>query len=241
MYDKPDASDARNLFDSAAEAGLDGRRHNVTDHALVTYQALDSAIEKDDIFFYVYGILHSPDYRSAFAADLKRSLPRIPQVDTAEDFWAFSKAGRELAHLHTEYETLEPWPDLTYTYAKDFDADQPDAYRVVKMKHPKVADPDDPKGRKVDDRTRIVYNEAITIEGIPERAYQYELGSRSAIGWVMEANRVRTDKASGIVNDPNDWATEHDQPRYILDLLGQVVTVSMRTLDMVEGLPKLDL
>ena len=216
-----------------------GWRHNITDHALGLYRALDPAIEKDDIFFYVYAILHSPDYRTAFAADLKKSLPRIPQVATAEDFWAFSKAGRELAALHTDYEGVEGWPGLTIVTADEFDPAATDAYRVTKMKHPKVADP--ATGAKVDDRTRIVYNDRITIEGIPEGAYSYELGSRSAIGWVMESWRVKTDKASGITNDPNDWATEHDQPTYILDLVGRVVTVSMRTLDIVAALPKLAL
>jgi len=186
-------------------------------------------------------LLHSPDYRAAFAADLKKSLPRIPRVPTAADFWAFSKAGRELASLHTEYETVEPWPELTYTHAAGFDASHPDAFRVLKMKHPKVAHPLDPKGAKVEDRSRIVYNDWITIGAIPERAYDYELGSRSAIAWVMESNRVRTDKASGIRNDPNDWAIEHDDPTYILDLVGRVVSVSMKTLDIVDSLPHLDL
>lgn len=217
------------------------RRHNVTSGALTAYRALDSTIEADDIFFYVYGIVQSPDYRSAFAADLKRSLPRIPQVVTPRDFWAFSKAGRELAHLHTEYESEDPWPDLTYTMAPSFDPQHPDAYRVLKMKHPKLVDTSDPKGAKVEDRTQIVYNDWITIGSIPERAYDYELGSRSAIGWVMESNRVRTDKASGIRNDPNDWGIEHGEPTYILDLVGRVVTVSIRTLDIVDSLPHLDL
>ncbi|MGH9023320.1 MAG: type ISP restriction/modification enzyme [Acidimicrobiia bacterium] len=228
------------LFASTA-AQPAGRRHNVTDHALAAYRALDPAIERDDVFFYVYGILHSRDYRSAFAADLKKSLPRIPQVPETEDFWAFSAAGRELARLHTEYESVEPWPGLSYAHASGFDAGHPDAYRVLKMKHPKVSDPHDPKGGKVDDRSRIVYNDWITIGDIPIRAYDYVLGSRSAIGWVMESNRVRTDKASGIRNDPNDWAAEHDDPTYILDLVGRVVTVSMRTLDIVDSLPYLDL
>lgn len=224
------------LFAGDAQAG---RHHNVTDHALEVFRHLDHAIDRDDVFFYVYGVLHSPDYRVAFAADLKKSLPRVPQVSTAEDFWAFASAGRELAHLHTEYETIEPWPALTYDRAPAFDAKHPDAYRVLRMKHPKVASPLDPKGAKVDDRTRIIYNDWITIGSIPERVYAYELGSRSAITWVMESNRVRADKASGIVNDPNDWAAEHDDPTYILDLVGRVVTVSMRTLDIVESLPRL--
>lgn len=189
----------------------------------------------------MYGVLHSPDYRTAFAADLKKSLPRIPQVATAAEFWAFSKAGRDLAFLHTDYESVEPWPDLTYTSAAGFDPDHPDAYRVLKMKHPKTADPLDPKGAKVEDRSRIIYNDWITIGAIPDRAHDYELGSRSAIAWVMESNRVRTDKPSGIRNDPNDWSIEHDDPTYIVDLVGRVVTVSMRTLDIVDSLPHLEL
>jgi predicted helicase len=229
------------LFDGdEGEVSLD-RRHNVTEHAFAAYQTLDEAIERDDIFFYVYGILHSCDYRTAFEADLKKSLPRIPQVATAEDFWAFSKAGRDLASLHTDYETFDPWPDLTYTHAAGFDPNHPDAYRVLKMKHPKVVDPLDPKGAKVEDRSRIIYNDWITIGAIPERTHDYQLGSRSAIAWVMESNRVRIDKASGIRNDPNDWAIEHDDPTYILDLVGRVVTVSMRTLDIVNALPHLSL
>lgn len=227
----------RSLFEDGAAGAVDFRSHNVSDHALNLYRTLDPAIEKDDVFFYVYGILHSPDYRTAFAADLKKSLPRIPQVSTAADFWAFASAGRELAHLHTEYESVEPWPELKQVYAAGFDEARSDAYRVFKMKHPKVSDL--ATGTRVDDRTRIVFNDLITIENIPERAYHYELGSRSAIGWVMDAWRIRTDKASGIVNDPNDWATEHDDPTYILHLVSRIVTVSMRTLDIVEALPSL--
>lgn len=189
----------------------------------------------------MYGILHSHDYRTAFAADLRKSLPRIPKVATAAEFWAFSKAGRELADLHTGYEEVEPWPGLTFHLAKGFDPTHPDAYRVLNMKHPKVADPHSPKSPKVEDRSRIVYNDWITIGDIPERAYDYELASRSAIGWVMESNRVRTDKPSGIRNDPNEWSLEHGDPTYLLDLVGRVVTVSMRTLDVVESLPQLHL
>ncbi|MGB6162354.1 MAG: type ISP restriction/modification enzyme [Pseudonocardiaceae bacterium] len=109
------------------------------------------------------------------------------------------------------------------------------------MKHPKVTDSHDSDGTKVEDRSRIIYNDWITIGTIPERAYGYELGSRSAIAWVMESNQVRIDKASGIRNDPNDWAIEHNDPTYILDLVGRIVTVSIRTLDIVDSLPNLNL
>jgi predicted helicase len=179
VYDAeaPGDGEQDSLFAGSAMDGL-GRRHNVTAHALAVYRALDPAIDRDDIFFYVYGILHSPDYRSAFAADLRKSLPRIPQVAVVGDFWAFSKAGRELAHLHTEYESVEPWPDLTYTHAAGFDPQHSDAYRVLKMKHPKVTDSHNPNGAKVEDRSRIIYNDWITIGTIPE-------GAVASVGFVV--------------------------------------------------------
>ncbi len=242
LYDKPTPIDsvAPGLFD-AEPIDVSGPSHNVTDQALAAYRTLDATIERDDIFFYVYGILHSSQYRTAFAPDLRKSLPRIPQVHATDDFWAFSEAGRELARLHTEYESVDPWPELTYTYAPGFDVGHADAYRVLKMKHPKILNPVDPDVGKVDDLSRIIYNDWITIGEIPERAYSYELGSRAAIAWVIESNRVKTDKSAGIRNDPNDWAIEHDDPTYILDLVGRIVTVSMRTLDIVDSLPRLDL
>lgn len=197
------------------------RRHNVTGHALDLYRGLDPTISKDDI------LLHSSDYREAFAADLKKSIPRIPKVDTAEDFSAFSRAGRELALLHTEYEEIEPWSsDLEVQIAEGLDTSPENLYQVTKMRY------------LDDDKTAIVYNEHITISGIPERVHDYQLGARSALDWVLETNRVRKDKKSGIVNDPNDWAIEHDKPSYIFDLVGQVVAVSIRTLDVIEELPR---
>jgi predicted helicase len=228
-------NEARSLFDTDVRGAAEGPSHNVTDDAFARYRALDQTIGRDDVFFYVYGILHSPDYRTAFASDLKKSLPRIPRVSLAEDFWAFSKAGRQLAALHTDYENVEVWQDLDIVTTVGFDPAAPDAYRVTRMKHPKAPD------GSGDDRTRIRYNDHIVIENIPEVAYGYELGPRSAIGWVMDSWRIKTDKASGITNDPNDWAAEHDQPTYIVDLVGRVVTVSMKTLEIVEALPRLSL
>jgi predicted helicase len=225
-----------NLFGSSESSAADLTQiDNITDDALHLYNVLDASITKDDVFFYVYGILHSPDYRARFAADLKRSLPRIPSVDNGADFWSFSNAGRELGRLHTEYETVDPWPQLRISYTPGFSPDSDDVYLVDKMRYPKT------KGSKDDDRSSIVYNSAITIDGIPLRAHGYLLGSRSAIDWLIESYRVKRDKASGIENDPNDWARDRGEPTYILDLIGRVVTVSMRTLDLVDGLPALKL
>jgi len=226
---------AQPLFD-APDAGW---RPNVTPAALKAYRSIDASITADHLFFYVYGILHARDYRQAFAADLRKSLPRIPQVKTAEDFWAFSRAGRALADLHVGYEAVEPWPDLEIAYAQGFDPDASDAWRVEKMRYPRIDDPE--TGRKIEDKTRVLYNRQVTISKIPLRAHDYRLGSRSALDWILNQYEVATDKASGITNDPNDWGAEHGQPRYIFDLLRRVVTVSMRTLDVTESLPPLDL
>ena len=170
-----------------------------------------------------------PTYRSEFAADLKKMLPRIPKV---ADFAGFAGAGRRLADLHLGYESVEPYP-LDEIVTGNGPDDQ--LYRVQKMALGKGA------SAREKDRSRIVYNSRITVAGIPAEAYRYMLGSRSAIEWIMDRYRLRVDKPSGIVNDPNDWATEHDESRYILDLLKRIVTVSLETMRVVDGLPPLDI
>ncbi|MDR1110887.1 MAG: DEAD/DEAH box helicase family protein [Deltaproteobacteria bacterium] len=214
----------RTLFDSGTI--IDGhKRHDaITDYILEESRArYGSKVNKDAIFYYVYGFLHSEDYRAAFSADLKKSLPRLPLVDKPEDFWAFSKAGRDLAELHLNYETVKP-----YGQAKVTGEDRGD-FIVEKMRF---------AGK--DDRTAILYNQSITVSGIPPEAYDYVVNGRSAIEWVMDRYQVKVDKDSGIKNDPNDWAREHGQPRYILDLLLGLITVSLETMKIVKGLPKLE-
>lgn len=209
------------------------RTDNVTDSALQTYRATyGSQVTKDDIFHYVYGILHAPDYRSTFAADLKKMLPRIPLV---ADFASFASAGRELARLHTEYESA-PLYDVKEVVAGSPADGQ--LYKVRKMtfgKGPRV------DGKRAEDRSCIIYNSHVTLTGIPQEAYRYMLGPRSAIEWVMDRYQVRVDTASGIVNDPNDRGEEADEPRYIVNLLKRIVTVSLETVKIVESLPPLEL
>jgi len=187
-------------------------------------------VTKQDIFYYVYGILHSPDYRKTFANDLKKMLPRLPLVERAADFWAFSKAGRNLAEVHLGYEEQEP-PKGVLINGKPvsrtpFPASQ---LEVNKMAFPA-------KGQK----GTIVYNSYLTISNIPPKAYEYVVNGKSAIEWVMERYAVATHKESGIRNDPNDWAKEHGNPQYILDLLLSVISVSMKTVEIVAGLPKVE-
>ncbi|MCF7902154.1 MAG: DEAD/DEAH box helicase family protein [Candidatus Marinimicrobia bacterium] len=178
-------------------------------------------VTKADIFYYVYGFLHSPEYRKTFANDLKKALPRLPLVDEPREFWKFSKAGRALAELHINYESVAPYPDVTVT------GDDGGYFMVEKMRFPK-------KGQK----GTIIYNSRITISNIPTKAYDYIVNGKSAIEWVMERYQVKIDKASGIKNDPNDWAKEVGNPRYILDLLLSVINVSVQTVEIVAGLPK---
>ena len=161
-------------------------------------------------------------------------LPRIPRVASAEDFRAFVAAGRALADLHVGYESVEPYP-LTVTGDVPVgprSGDLYDWFRVEKMRFAGTG--------RAKDRSSIVYNPRITVSGIPAEAHEYLLGSRSGIEWVMERYRVRTDRASGIVNDPNDWSREVGDPRYVLDLLRRVVTVSVETARIVKTLPTLD-
>ena len=184
---------------------------------------LRKEISNEDIFYFVYGLLHSPDYRRTFAADLKKMLPRLPLVEKPADFWAFSKAGRALAELHLKYETQPPHPEVVVSGAEQ------GKFRVEKMRFPDKQD-----------KTTIEYNPWITISHIPQEACEYVVNGRTAVEWIMERYQIKTDKASGITNDPNDWATEQGKPRYILDLLLSVITVSVETVKIVNGLPGLE-
>ncbi len=232
-YDDSTA-DIADLF-SAPQSEMDRytRRDGVTDWILSTARKqYGSKVGKEDIFYYVYGILHSPEYRSAFAADLKKSLPRLPLVDSADDFWAFSKAGRDLAELHLNYETVEPYKGCLLVYGANTNRGDGMNYRVEKMRFGKL-------DSKTPDKTKIHYNQHITVEGIPLEAYDYVVNGKSAIEWIMERYAVAVNKDSGIRNDPNDWAAEHNDEKYILNLLLRIITVSLETMKIVYTLPKL--
>ena len=208
-------------------------RDNVTIRALAAYQSrYGDDVTSDHIFAYVYGILHSLDYRERYATDLARMLPRIPEVTTAEAFYAFAEAGQELLDLHIGYEQVEPWA-LGEVWSDDAPADDA-RWRVRKMKWAGT-----PKQK---DRSAIVVNEWLTLRGIPEGAHRYVVGPRSALEWLIDRYQVRTDKASGIVNDPNDWGLELEppQPDYIPTLVKRIVRVSVETMGIVDGLPALE-
>jgi len=215
-----------NLFDSLKDP--DSFSENLHDETLVRYQKkLGHSITKDDIFFYIYGILHSTEYLNTYSSNLSKELPRIPFPTSEKDFHQFLKAGKILADLHTNYESLEPFNELQINGETKTKA----ALKVNKMRFNK-------NGRAVD-RTKIIYNSGLTIENIPEEAYRYVIGSKSAIEWVMDRYQVTEDKGTGIRNDVNDWSTEHNNDKYIFLLLQRIVTCSMKTNEIVARLPRL--
>ncbi|MGC8541533.1 MAG: type ISP restriction/modification enzyme, partial [Phycisphaerae bacterium] len=216
------------LFGTPSETpDADGymRREAITDWALGEFHKnyRDKGIGKEDIFYYVYGLLHSPQYRDKYESSLTKMLPRIP---FAGDFWGFSKAGRELAQWHLNYESIEPY--ALSEQSEDLVLDAKAHYRVEKMVFAKSA-----TGL---DKSTIIYNSRVRLSGIPPKAYEYVVNGKSAIDWIMERYAVTVDRDSGIRNDPNDWS---DDPRYIVDLVKRVVRVSVETVRIVKGLPTL--
>ena len=194
------------------------RQENIIDWALAAFRKhySDESISKWDIFHYTYGILHHHKYREKYQANLKRDLPHIP---FAEDFRGFANAGAQLADIHVNYESQPKYNGLQYIETPNMPID----WRVEKMKLSR-------------DKTQLVYNDFLTIDGIPAEAFDYRLGTRSALEWIIDQYRIKVDKRSGIVNDPN----RVDEPRYIVDLIGRVISVSLQTVEIVNRLPELD-
>ncbi len=213
------------------------RVDTITEYALQTFRGAypSETITREDIFHYIYGLLHAEDYRSRFRANLAKELPRIPCVKSVRDYRAFRDAGRRLGELHVGYESVDPYPGATLDLDGKLPLEDPEAqYRVQKMKHP---------GRPGNrDRSTVLYNSRITIRDIPEAAWDYVVNGKPALSWVMERQCVKTDKASGIVSDANRYAIETvGNPRYPLDLFLRVITVSLETMKIVRSLPELDI
>uniref|UniRef100_UPI0035D0E34A type ISP restriction/modification enzyme n=1 Tax=Bartonella sp. AP57NXGY TaxID=3243497 RepID=UPI0035D0E34A len=218
-------------------AGLQ-RRNAITDEGLEHFKAAypNETITKDDLFYYVYGLLHSEDYRARYAHNLCKELPRIPCVKSADDFWKFVTAGRELGHLHVNYETVKPYP-VTFKKGnpKQTEISNPEEfYYVTEMKFS--------GNSKEKDKSTVFYNSNIIMTDIPLKAYEYIVNGKPALEWVMERQCVKTDKKSGIVNDANRYAVETiGNPAYPLELFQRVITVSLETMKIVKNLPKLEI
>ena len=225
------------LFDNSLDLTVSEtkykRKDGISDEGLQHFQAAypNEQITKEDIFYYTYGLLHSEEYRERYADNLTKELPRIPCVKKAEDFWAFSKAGRELAHWHLNYETVEPYKATLDTGTTPYSQLTANDFRIEKMKFAK-------KGEK----GTVIYNKRVTIKDIPLEAYEYVVNGKPALEWVMDRQGVSTHKDSGIVNDANDWAIETmNNAAYPLELFLRVITVSLETMKIVKALPKLDI
>ena len=247
LYEKEGIDDGGFDLGKSKTNGVAGYKETdgITDYGVKYFQReyKGAKITKEDIFYYVYGLLHSPIYQSRFANNLTKQLPRIPAVKKEADFWAFSKAGRKLGDLHVDYEEAKQYPTafeggdlfLADGVPQSPDGTNPkDFYRVEKMKF--VGKQRNPN------KSQVIYNPNIIITNIPEKAYEYKVNGKSALAWVMERQAVTTDKASGIVNDANDYANETmGDPAYPLKLFQRVITVSLETLKIVENLPTLDI
>ena len=209
------------LFDEGTKCT---RKDGVTDFILKQAQGLyGKKVTKEDIFYYVYGFLHLPSYREEYAADLKKSLPRLPLVDEPKKFWQFSKAGRQLADIHLNYEN-QPYPD-----GVKVEGAEGNNFRVEKLKF-----------KSKTDKSALIYNSDIQITNIPDVAHEYIVNGRSPLEWIIDRYQVKQDKASGIINDCNKWGEEHGNPRYILDLILSCITVSIKTMEIVDSLPEVN-
>ncbi|GAB3695272.1 DEAD/DEAH box helicase [Corynebacterium nasicanis] len=195
--------------------------------------ALGEDVTGDDIFHYVYGQLNDPTYRETYEADLKKMLPHIePPTDRAR-FNQVVTAGEQLMNLHVDYEDVEPWP-VVIEVKPTADPEDRETWRMTALKWAKKKDAE--TGKSVNDVTRLIYNSKITISDIPAEAEEYMLGSRSALAWIIDRYKVKKDKASGIINDPNDWADEVGNPRYIAELIAKVTRVAVDTVRIIDGL-----
>ncbi len=229
------------------------RKENITDWALEQFRgrvrgssasprgtggSAYTAVTKWDIFYYVYGLLHHPGYRTKYAANLRRELPRIPLPKDAATFWALSEAGKKLADLHVNYESAQEYDLREEWHGEGLDL------RVEKMRirvpgsgsrGPGRNSNPDPGARAPD--PVLIYNDSLTLTGIPPEAFEYRLGNRSALDWIVDQYQVSRDKRSGIVNDPNRAA----DPGYIVSLVKRVTTVSLETVRIVKGIERLEL
>ncbi len=232
VYRKADDLDKSNGLDIDEHGYVreDAIKPEAVEHFRAAYGAEGESIDADAVFYYIYGLLHSKEYRETYSNNLVKELPRIPRVETYLEFKAFEEVGRYLADLHVNYESVEPYEGCTIEKADNVH------YRVEKLAYGKIKGK---TGNAAKDKTCIVYNETLTIKNIPLEAQEYIVNLKSALDWVVERCCVKQDKETGIVNDYNDYAAEVGDEKYIFNLILRVITVSLETVKIVNSLPKL--
>ena len=237
LYEEPELEQGDIFEAEGTDSGL-VRRDAITDESLARIRKAYpcESVSRDDFFHYIYGLLHSEDYRERFQNNLAKGLPRIPFVKTVEGFRAFRDAGQRLGRLHVGYESVPPYPATIDAGGRDIESvpNPVSFFRVEKMKHPG-------RGKKKD-RSTVIYNHNLTVRGIPEATWNYVVNGKPALRWIMERQSVGRDKASGIVSDANEYAVETmGNPRYPLELLLRVIAVSLETVQIVNSLPVLEI
>lgn len=233
-------------FDNEVSEPQSSMRYAISDSGLRYFQEHfpGESIEKEGLFYYVYGLLHSPDYRTLYQSNLFKELVRIPVVSSFDDFQRFSSLGRKLGDLHVGYETAS-LPANVKINAQTVSATLIDSFKQEDLRITKKmrfqAKPTGTGETRTQNKDAIVFNHVITISDIPNSAYEYVVNGKSAIEWIMDQYQIKVDKKTGIKNDPNDYAIERAQDAaYILKLLLRVITVSLRTNELVAQLPKLE-
>ena len=211
------------------------RTCNISDncHKRFLRKYFPNQLSKKDIFFYVYGMLHSKEYLDRFRNNLSKQLPRIPLVDNFELFRKISQSGSKLCEIHINFERAEEYPlvfkegDLRLLYIQN----SKEFFKVEKMKF-----------SKSNDKSSIIYNNNLTIENIPLEVYEYKVNGKSALEWVMDRQSIKIDTKTSIINNPNEYAIEaKNDPSYPLKLISKIITVSLETLEILKNLPPLNI
>ena len=223
-YIEEDKNKSKSLFQTLDGIEKINKKDGISDYIFnLTKEKYSTKISKEDIFYYVYGFLHNEDYKKEFEADLNKLIPRLPLVDDYNTFKIYSDIGKELADLHLNYENIERDSNIIV------EGEESNNFKVEKMRF-----------ENKDKKDIIIFNSDIKIKNIPLEAYDYQVNGKSAIEWIVERYAVNANKDSGIENNPNLWAEENKNPKYILDLLLSIISLSLKTNELIKKLPKIE-
>ncbi|PIM92033.1 helicase [Fusobacterium animalis] len=223
-YIEEDKNKSKSLFQTLDGIEKENKKDGISDYIFnLAKEKYSTKISREDIFYYVYGFLHNEDYKKEFEADLKKLIPRLPLVDDYKTFKIYSDIGRELANLHLNYENIERDSNIIV------EGEESNNFKVEKMRF-----------ENKDKKDIIIFNSDIKIKNIPLEAYDYQVNGKSAVEWIVERYTVSVNKDSGIENNPNLWCEENKNPRYILDLLLSIISLSLKTNELIKKLPKIE-